>query len=144
MYPDSNLLGTEFEFSESEYPYGPYIGFPSYAHPIILDTLDPLSPNEVLKFWKYPQTEYCNWFSVSIKISSPNFKLLLMVKSLILAFKIALEPEGFTFIIVEVLEYPIPGFTILMSVIFWLVMTGLKSAPDPAPVKSVTTKSGVE
>ena len=61
-----------------------------------------------------------------------------------LAFKIALKPADLTSIIVELLEYPIPGFTILISVIFWLVMTGLKSAPDPAPVKSVTIKSGVE
>jgi len=118
VYPDSNSLGTEFEFSESEYPYGPYIGFPSYAHPIILDTCSPLSPNEVLRFSKYPQTEYCNLFSDSNKISSPNFKLLLTVKSLILAFKIALEPEDFTSIIVELVEYPIPGFIILISVIF--------------------------
>ena len=137
-------MGVEFEFSESEYPYGPYIGFPSYAHPIMLDTCDPLSPNEVLRFSKYPQTEYCNWFSVSIRISSPNFTLLLTVKGLILAFKIALDPAGLTSIIVELVEYPIPGFTILISVIFWLVMTGLKSAPDPVPVKSVTIKSGIE
>ena len=118
MYPDSNSLGVEFEFWESEYPYGPYIGFPSYAHPMILDTLDSISPNELLKFWKYPQTEYCNLFSVSIKISSPKFILLLTVRDLILAFKIALEPAGFTLIIVEVLEYPIPGFITLTSVIF--------------------------
>ena len=61
-----------------------------------------------------------------------------------LAFKIALEPEDFTWIIVEVLEYPIPGFIIWISAIFWLIMTGLRSAPDPTPVKSVTTKLGVE
>jgi hypothetical protein len=60
VYPDTNNLGAEFEFSESEYPYGPYIGFPSYAHPIILDTCDPSSPNELLRLSKYPQTEYCN------------------------------------------------------------------------------------
>ena len=43
-------LGIEFEFSGSVYPYGPYIGFPSYAHPIILDTEDSVSLNEFLNF----------------------------------------------------------------------------------------------
>ena len=103
-----------------------------------------MSPNDSLKFLKYPQTEYCNWFSDSIKISSPNFTLLLTVRDLILAFRIALEPEDFTWIVVELLEYPIPGFIILTSVIFWSVMTALRSAPDPTPVESVTINSGVE
>ena len=66
------------------------------------------------------------------------------VKSLILASKIAPEPAGFTWIAVEELEYPIPALITLTSDILWFIITGLKSAPEPLPVKSVTIKSGVE
>ena len=41
-------------------------------------------------------------------------------------------------------EYPIPLLTILMSDIFPLVITGLKSAPDPEPEESSIIKSGIE
>ena len=39
-------------------------------------------------------------------------------------------------------EYPIPLLTILMSDIFPLIITGLKSAPDPE--ESSIIKSGIE
>ena len=120
------------------------MGFPSYAHPIISDTLDPLSPKEVLNWLKYPQTEYCNLFLVSIKISSPNFKLWLTVKGLMVVLNFALDPAESTLIFVDVAEYPIPVFITLTSIIFPLEITGLNSAPDPAPVKSFIFKSGEE
>ena len=130
--------------SGSEYPYAPYIGFPSYAHPIILEALVASSLNACLNLSKYPQTEYSNLFSVSNKSSFPNLKLLLTVKGLILIPKTAFIPEGSTLIVVDVLEYPIPVFIILTSVIFPSVIIGLNSAPDPAPVASTTIKSGIE
>ena len=50
-------------------------------------------------------------------------------------------PAGTTEIIVFVVEYPAPGFTTITSVILLLITTGLKTAPVPIPV---TTISGVE
>ena len=55
------------------YAYGPYIGFPSYAHPIISETSDPSSLNDSLNVLKYPLTVYCSLFVVSTKYSFPNF-----------------------------------------------------------------------
>ena len=104
----------------------------------------PVSPNDCLNVSKYPQTEYCNLFSVSINSSFPNLKLLLTVKDLMLDLNVALEPDGLTLIVVDVLEYPIPVFITLTSVIFPFVIMGLNSAPDPCPVESVTIKSGIE
>ena len=143
-YPEVNNFGLEFVSSGSEYPYAPYIGFPSYAHPIILETADPSSLNDSFNLLKYPITEYFSLFSVSIKNSFPNLILLLTVKDLILVSKNALDPEGFTLIEVDELEYPIPVFTTLTSVIFPFTIIGLNSAPDPDPVESTTTKSGSE
>ena len=40
-HPEIILAGDELSSSGSEYPYGPYMGLPSYAHPIIPDTLFP-------------------------------------------------------------------------------------------------------
>ena len=61
-----------------------------------------------------------------------------------LDLNVALEPDGLTLIVVDVLEYPIPVFITLTSVIFPFVIMGLNSAPDPCPVESVTIKSGIE
>ena len=35
LYEGDNIFKSEFILSGSEYPNGPYIGFPSYAQPII-------------------------------------------------------------------------------------------------------------
>ena len=35
LYEEDNIFKSEFILSGSEYPNGPYIGFPSYAQPII-------------------------------------------------------------------------------------------------------------
>ena len=90
--------------SGSEYPYGPYIGFPSYAHPIIGECCALLSINTSLKVSKYPQIEYCNLLLDSFNNSSPNLALLLTLKDLTLESRIALDPDGTTLIIVDPLE----------------------------------------
>ena len=108
-----------------------------------MDT-SPVSLNDSLNPLKYPQTEYCNLFSVSTNISSPNLKLWLTDNDLILALNFALDPADCTLIIVDVEEYPIPVFTTLTSIIFPLETIGLNSAPVPAPVKSFTFKFGEE
>ena len=59
--------------------------------------------------------------------------------------KIAPDPLGTTLMEVEVLEYPIPVLIILTSVIFPDVdITGLNKAPDPDPLESTISKSGIE
>ena len=45
-YPELKRLGLEFASVTSSYPYGPYMGFTSYAHPIIPETEDADSLNE--------------------------------------------------------------------------------------------------
>ena len=73
-YPELKRLGLEFVSVTSSYPYGPYMGFPSYAHPIIPETEDADSLKESLNAPKYPPIEYFNLlFLVSSKISFPNF-----------------------------------------------------------------------
>ena len=62
----------------------------------MLETLVPLSSNDCLKVLKYPQTEYCNLFSVSVRNSFPNFELLLTVNDLTLTSKTAFKPVDFT------------------------------------------------
>ena len=61
-----------------------------------------------------------------------------------LGLKIAPAPLGVTLIEVDALEYPIPAFITLTSDILPLVRTGLKSAPEPNPLESITSKSGIE
>ena len=39
IYPDSKRIGPELVSNTSEFANGPYIGFPSYAQPIIPETL---------------------------------------------------------------------------------------------------------
>ena len=53
-YPELKRLGLEFVSVTSSYPYGPYMGFPSYAHPIIPETEDADSLKESLNAPKYP------------------------------------------------------------------------------------------
>ena len=135
-YPDPNftILPVPSLFL---YPYGPYIGFPSYAHPIISEAPNLSSRKSVL----YPHIVYFNLFLPSIKRFLPNFLLLSIVKDLTIGFKNSLEPNDFTRIDDEV-EYPIPELLILTSTILPFSITGLNFAPLPSPVGSITIKSG--
>ena len=88
---------------------------------------------------------YCRLLVVvSTKYSFPNFILLLTDNDLIDGLKIAPDPLGVTLIEVDVAEYPIPAFMILTSVILPSVKTGLKVAPFPVPLESITSISGIE
>ena len=68
MYPDSSLFtNAVFDGLSSGFvnPYPPYIGLPSYAHPINFDTPDDWlieSPNVI---GLYPYAVYFKLFSVS-------------------------------------------------------------------------------
>ena len=67
------------------------------------------------------------------------------VNSLILESNFAPDPLGTTLIEVDVLEYPIPALITLTSVIFPDVdIIGLTIAPDPDPLESITSTSGIE
>ena len=141
------VLIPEFILSESTIEYGPYIGFPSYAHPIILDNFVSLSLNEDFKSWKYPVTEYDSSSFTSFNISfccGYIFWTWLIESSLMDESKIWSLPLGTTLIVVVEVEYPIPALIILTPVILWLVTTALNLAPFPELVGSETIKSGVE
>ena len=53
-------------------------------------------------------------------------------------------PAETTFILVDAAEYPIPELTTCTDAILLLTIIGLNLAPDPAPVVSTTSRSGVE
>ena len=78
LYEDDKIFSGEFIFSGSEYPKGPYIGLPSYAHPIIgeCDIMESNSPFGLVEkddsrllamFW-----EYCKDDRDKVDILSPR------------------------------------------------------------------------
>ena len=139
LIPESILSGSTIE-------YGPYIGFPSYAHPIILDKSSVFSLNEDCKSLEYASTEYDNSSSTSFNNSVcflTIFSTWLIVSPLIDASKIWPVPLETTLIVLEV-EYPIPALIIFTPVILSLVTIALNLAPLPILVGSETIKSGVE
>ena len=97
MYPDlSDVIGEIVEYG-SEYPYGPYIGLPSYAHPIIGECFLPLSSKiEEESAVEYPTHEYSNPLLVLINSLSPNLAALLTVRYLTSTSKIAPDPRELT------------------------------------------------
>ena len=85
----SNILISESLLLGSLYPYGPYIGLPSYAQPIIGECFTPSSPNVSFPIWvEYPTIEYFNVPSDSTNASLPYlsnefvYKLLILVSNL--------------------------------------------------------------
>ena len=72
------------------------------------------------------------------------FLLISILNDLILTSIRVFFPAETTFIEVSILEYPIPGLIISTSDILLLLIIGLKAAPLPLPLESITFKSGIE
>ena len=82
---------------------------------------------------------------VPFNIWFPYFFTLLTDNCLTSVSNFAPDPLGTTLMEVEVLEYPMPVLITFTSVILPSVdMTGLNKAPEPDPLESITSNSGVE
>ena len=137
-----------------EYPKGPYIGLPSYAHPIIGEC--PIiwlnSPLAVVvnvfskleaTFWEYPKTLNFNESTLFWRNESPNLFELFKTKLLTLAVNPPFEPLANALTSVSVELYPIPVLVTIASITLPSWRTGLTTAPAPAPVE-ITLNSGLE
>ena len=109
LYDGVNIFKSELILSGSEYPNGPYIGFPSYAQPMIgewaviwskspLFLIAKLFSNELIISWEYCSILNPNEFFLDVKLESPNLSDLFKVNGLTLAPRDPLEPLGTTFI----------------------------------------------
>ena len=140
--------------SGSEYPNGPYIGFPSYAQPIIgeCEVISLKSPlflivklfSKVLAIsCEYPRTLNPNEFFLDVRLKSPNLSALFNFRGLTTAPRTPFDPLGIALISVVDALYPKPEFITTALIICPFSTIGLTIAPDPVPV-SLISKSGVE
>ena len=104
-YDDVTIFNSELILSGSEYPKGPYIGLPSYAHPtigecpvILLNSPLGVTSNVFSKLfaisWEYPNILNLNVSSFVDKNESPNLFVLFKVRLLTLAEYLPPEPLG--------------------------------------------------
>ena len=113
---------------------------------MIPEMSDPSSWKDDLNVSKYPDTEYDNSSSTSLKISVccvESFSTWLTDKDLIEQSNIWSFPLGMTSIVLEV-EYPMPALTIFSSETLPSEIIALNLAPVPDPVGSLTITSGIE
>ena len=91
--------------SGSEYPKGPYIGFPSYAQPMIgecpviwlnspFELIENVFSNVFAISWEYPKTLNFRESTFSVNWLSPNLLALFKVKLLTLAENLPPLPLG--------------------------------------------------
>ena len=126
LYPVSNILIDDELSKGSLYPRGPYIGFPSYAHPTIGECSPGSSLNSSWPIWvEYPTTEYFKWSLDGNSVTSWYFwsygldvwiptKFSFVIDELNTAF----FPLSVILMLVWLKSYPIPLFKITTLIIF--------------------------